>query len=164
MFWLIHLKAVISLLYAQCQPISKLMELGQFSTSAVLCRVMIVKIMGRIQPLYLRMCQYELLIANLSIKMYNNLLVIQKMTYFWLFIAILVNTARGQVTTVCASYGDIQKVSYTLPTGLKTYDFFFTDNREQILGIGFCTANDAGVALRFHTLKIKYKINGSGAF
>ena len=34
------------------------------------------------------------------------------------------------VTEVCASYGDIQKISYALPETLTNYEFSFTNNRE----------------------------------
>ena len=67
------------------------------------------------------------------------------------------------MTEVCPDYGDIQKVDYALPATLKLYDFYFKDNREQILGIGYCTANNAVEALRFQTWRIRYKLNGSGA-
>ena len=69
--------------------------------------------------------------------------------YLWLLIALLATAVQGQVTTVCAAYTDVFKVDYEPPGTTYYMEFSFTDNREQITGIGFCTANNSSGPLRF---------------
>jgi hypothetical protein len=83
--------------------------------------------------------------------------------YLWLLYAILATAVQGQVTTVCAEYTDVFSVNYTPPAVTYYMEFSFTDNREQIIGIGYCTANSPSGPLRLQTWRMKYKLNGSGA-